>query len=113
MDTNESLFIYSTAPSKEVAEHLAETLLKQYLVAGVSILPKAQSMYHWQGEIVRHEECLLFMHSTKMKWPAIKALIKNIHPYITPCLIALPISDGHPDFMAWIHTSTTPPSEIL
>jgi len=113
MNHDEPLFIYSTAPSKDVAEHLAETLLSQYLVAGVSILPSAQSMYHWQGEIVRHEEYLLFMHSTKAKWPAIKAAIKNEHPYINPCLIALPISEGLPDFMAWIHTSTTHPSETV
>lgn len=98
-----------TAPSLDIAEKLARSLVEQKLAACVNILPGVSSIYAWKGEIQTDEEVLLLiktraaLFSEKLA-PAIKAL----HPYEVPEIIALPIEMGAADYLNWIGQETQP-----
>jgi periplasmic divalent cation tolerance protein len=35
--------------------------------------------------------------------------VKQLHGYDCPCVVALPIADGNPDYLAWIVAETRAP----
>ena len=37
------------------------------------------------------------------------AKVKALHSYDCPCVIALQIAGGNPDYLAWIDAETAPP----
>jgi periplasmic divalent cation tolerance protein len=96
-----------TAPSKSIAEQIAQTLLNQDLIACANFMAPVQSYYTWQGETKVDEEVLMLLKTrtdlfTDKLVPAIQAL----HPYEVPEIIALPILMGAPDYLDWIDEVT-------
>jgi periplasmic divalent cation tolerance protein len=43
--------------------------------------------------------------------PAIVERANAEHPYDVPCVIALPILAGNPDYLAWIESETASPGQ--
>lgn len=93
--------ILVTAPSKEQAAAIAQTLVQDNLAACVSLLP-VHSVYTWQGNIQYDDEWQLVIKSSLAKFPALEAKIRAIHPYEVPEIIALPIVAGSPPYLQWI-----------
>lgn len=100
-------FIYTTAPSKEAAERLASALIEQKLAACANILDGMTSMYRWEGNVERAQECVVIFKTQNARIDAAMKAIRSLHTYENPCIVALPISTGSPDFLAWIATETT------
>ena len=46
------------------------------------------------------------LHTRASLVPAIVERTKTDHPYEVPCVIALPILGGNPDYLAWIEQET-------
>jgi periplasmic divalent cation tolerance protein len=42
--------------------------------------------------------------------PAIVARTAELHPYDVPCVIALPLVDGSPDYLRWVLAETREPA---
>jgi len=102
--TDIRLFYVTCADTTE-AEHIASALLERKLIACANILPQMLSLYHWQGELCRSEECVLLLKSTAIHSEEIIAAVQELHSYDTPCVLALPIEAGAADFMQWITDS--------
>ena len=85
-----------------MAERLAESLLKARLVACINILPGARSLYRWNGKVERDEEVVIFLQSHGDRLSAIEEHLAEHHPYELPELIAVPIEDGSPPYLAWL-----------
>lgn len=94
--------VLCTAPSIDVAEALADALLQEHLVACVTLLPGARSVYRWQGQIQRDEEVLLLIKTTAHAYPALQARVQALHPYQIPELLALTPSDALPAYRNWL-----------
>ena len=59
-EENSKVFlVYMTTPTQEEALTLARELVRMRLAAGVNMLPGAQSVYRWKGEVHEAGECLL------------------------------------------------------
>ncbi len=103
------ILLFITVSQRVEAELLAETLLRQRLVAGVNLIPQVQSLYWWNDAIQRHSEIVLLAHSVDTHVPAIEALLRHMHSYETPCLTALPFAYVEKYFADWIikQTDTT------
>lgn len=97
-----NVFAYITAPDKDTACSLARLLVEAQLAAGVNIGGPAFSVYRWQGKIHEAEEWLLFVQTTQENFHNLEKFVKQRHPYHTPCIIAMEIKAGEPDFMDWI-----------
>lgn len=94
-----------TAKNTRQAKKIAKALLEQKLAACVNIIKDAESMYFWQGKICNDNEVLLMIKSKQSYFKKIAKLVKDIHSYVTPEIIALPIADGSSDYLQWIDDS--------
>ena len=100
------LFVYVTAPAAEAAP-LCETLVRERLAACAHIVAGAQSIYWWNGALERATESVCVLKTTQDRFEALRLRIRELHSYETPCIVALPISAGDKDFLAWIQRETT------
>ncbi len=100
------VFIYVTAPDMQTAERIADAVVSARLAACANILPGMQSIYHWQGKIEKAEEVVVIFKTPAAQFGAIEGRIKDLHPYETPCIVALPVSAGHGPYLRWIAAET-------
>ena len=59
-------------------------------------------MYHWDNEIQHDQEWLLLIKTTDDMSEALKEAIMKIHPYDSPELISVDVTDGLPDYLQWV-----------
>ncbi len=102
MNRHEYQLVLTTCPDNETAERIARALVGERLAACVNILPIAQSVYLWKGEVESAAELLLIIKSVTNAYGPIENRIRELHSYELPEVIAVPIADGLPDYLAWI-----------
>jgi periplasmic divalent cation tolerance protein len=94
-----------TAPDLKIARRLAQSALRARLAACVSLVPKIESHYWWQGKLEKGAEVLLLLKTQRAKLPALEKLVLAQHPYDTPEFISLPLTSGTNRYMAWLGAS--------
>lgn len=99
------IVIFITASDKKEAQNIARCLLKDKLVACVNIIDKIESFFWWQGKIDKAKEALLIVKSNKYKFRKIVKLVKSMHSYEVPEIIALPIVSGEKRYLRWLNAS--------
>lgn len=99
------IVVLVTVPNKKEAQRIARALLKNKLVACVNIVPKIESHFWWQAKIDSVSEALLIIKSQKSKLNKIIKLVKSIHSYEVPEIIALPIIGGNKSYLEWLDES--------
>lgn len=90
-----------TASSQVEAETIACTLLQKKLAACVTVLP-VQSIYTWQGSLHNDPEWQLIVKTDLDQFDALAAMVKTVHSYDVPEIIALPIVAGSQPYLDWI-----------
>ncbi len=106
----ETLLVLTNCPDEEVANAIALALVEARLAACVNILPRAQSIYRWQGSVESATEIPLFIKSTAANYPALEKIIRQHHPYDVPEIIALPVAHGLPAYLNWVAAETIQPA---
>jgi len=94
--------VLCTCPDQQIADHIAEMLVKDKLAACVNILPGIKSVYQWQGVVETAQEHLLLIKSQRHRFAAIETAIKAAHPYQVPEIIAVAIENGSDDYLQWL-----------
>jgi len=102
MDFTDKIVVLVTTDGEEEAKKIAELLVDKKKAACVNIVPRVNSTFWWQGEIDSAHECLLVIKSKASLLPKITDLIKGMHSYEVPEIIALPIIGGNDDYLKWI-----------
>lgn len=102
-------FIYMTCADAGEAETIGRMLVEKRLAACVNILPGMRSLYWWRGEVERAEEAVLIAKTRTDLVEELTAAVKAVHGYEVPCVVALPVTGGNPDFLAWIGSETRRP----
>lgn len=103
MSQNLFQIVLTTCPDKLSAERIAQALVEEGLAACVNILPPMQSIYRWKGKVEQAREQLLIIKSSCARFAAIRERIQALHPYELPEIIAVPIADGLPGYLAWLN----------
>lgn len=103
------IVVLVTAGNKKEARKIAMGLIEQKLAACVNIIDKVDSLFFWEAKIDRAKECLLIIKSKKDKLPGIIKLVKSLHSYKVPEIIALPIIAGSKPYLRWIDASVRQP----
>lgn len=103
------IVILVTAKDKKEAQKISAALIKAKLAACVNIIAKVDSLFFWEAKIDRAKESLLVIKSKKEKLPRIIKLIKSLHSYKVPEIIALPIISGDRPYLRWIDASLRQP----
>lgn len=103
------IVILVTAKDKKEAQKISAGLIKAKLAACVNIIAKVDSLFFWEGKIDRAKESLLVIKSRKEKLPSIIKLVKSLHSYKVPEIIALPVISGDKTYLRWIDASLRQP----
>ena len=98
----DKIVVLSTCASAEEAERLARRVIDERLAACVNVLSPVRSFYRWKGEIEDSAEWLLIIKSTRDKFDALRAALESAHTYEVPEVIAIPVVEGSPNYLAWI-----------
>lgn len=99
------IVIFITVPGKKQAHHIARALIKNKLAACVNIVDRIESFFWWQNKVDFASEALLVIKSKKSKLARIIRLVKSMHSYEVPEIIALPIIAGDKPYLNWVDES--------
>lgn len=102
------LLVYMTTPSLEEARTLCTYLVEQRLAACANIFPGGESVYRWQGAVEHAQEYFCVLKTEEDRFAELRAAVRRLHSYDTPCVVALPLVDGDADFLAWLRAETRP-----
>lgn len=75
-----------TCKNKKEAEKIAQILLKKKLVACANIISNLESIYWWQGKIIKDKEVLVIFKSLERNSKKIISEIKKLHSYQVPVI---------------------------
>jgi periplasmic divalent cation tolerance protein len=101
----DKVVILVTAANKKECRRIARHLVEAKLAACVNITQTIESIYRWEGKIVRDREYQLFIKSTRELFPEIEASVSKLHSYQTPEIICLPVIEGSRDYFQWVGDS--------
>ncbi|MCK5647291.1 MAG: divalent-cation tolerance protein CutA [Gammaproteobacteria bacterium] len=99
--------VLCACPDEETAVNIAENIVAQRLAACVNVLPGVYSVYHWQGNVESAKENMLLIKTTVQRYASLEKVIKSLHPYEVPEIIAIDINSGLPEYLKWIGSSIT------
>ncbi len=99
------IVVFVTCANKKEAGFIGSALIKKRLAACVNIVDKIKSIFHWRGKIDSSAELLLIIKSKKSKLPRIIKLVKSLHSYEVPEIIAIPIISGDKKYLRWLDES--------
>jgi periplasmic divalent cation tolerance protein len=102
------LVVLSTFPDADKAAQIARVLVDEQLAACVNLIAAVRSIYRWQGAVAEDAEALAIIKTTADRYPALSARLSELHPYEVPEIIALPVADGHPPYLAWLAGQIAP-----
>ncbi len=91
-----------TAKNKKEARRISIGLIKAKLAACVNIIDKVNSLFLWKAKLDQAQEVLLLIKSRKDKLARIIKLVRSLHTYEVPEIIALPIIAGDKPYLRWI-----------
>lgn len=104
---SEDIFmIYMTASGRDEARAIGTNLVESRLVACVNIIDDMKSLYWWDGQVQDNTEAVIIAKTTESLVPAVIEKVKEIHSYTCPCVVALPVTDGNPDYLNWVNHET-------
>ena len=104
-----NVVILITCAKKRQAQRIARELVRHRLVACVNLTQQIKSVFWWQSNIESSDEILLIAKSKKSMIQKIVRLVKSLHSYQVPEIIALPIVGGSSDYMRWLNESVRQP----
>ena len=101
------LAAWTTVPDAATAQRIAQAAVAQGLAACVQ-QDSIHSTYQWQGAVQSEPELRLLFKTTQTAWPALQALIAQLHPYELPALYAWPITHSSPAYAQWVANAMLP-----
>lgn len=98
----QTFLIYITTRDTSQARDIGRYLVESRLAACVNIFGNMNSMYVWQGQFQDDQEAAVIAKTTQTRLNDLIAAVKERHDYECPCIVAMPITEGNPDFLNWI-----------
>jgi periplasmic divalent cation tolerance protein len=103
---NDLCEVVVTAPDPEWLKSFSRKLVEDGLCASAHNFNPVCSIYRWQGKICERTEGRVSLHTSQSRVTEIVARAKSEHPYAVPGISTRPITDGNPDYLAWIRQQT-------
>jgi periplasmic divalent cation tolerance protein len=104
--TSGVLLVLTNCPDEQTAARIRRELVEAQLAACVNQLGPVQSTYRWQGAIEEASEIPLLIKTTRERYLALEARIRQLHPYSVPEIVAIPVERGCLDYLSWVDAET-------
>jgi periplasmic divalent cation tolerance protein len=105
--SRDAILVFTNVPDRGVATALARALLDDRLAACVSIGEPVESIYHWHGRIETGREIPVAVKTRPALYSNVEGVIRKIHPYDTPEIIAIPVVDADASYLDWLTAETS------
>jgi periplasmic divalent cation tolerance protein len=109
--TDEVCEIVVTGSDAQWLSGYTRTLVEERLVACGHQFAAIRSVYRWEGVVHDEPEARVALHTRRSLVPEVVARTAELHPYDVPCVIALPLVGGHPDYLRWVVEETREPRD--
>ena len=96
---DETLLVISTFPDAELARDVSRQLVEQKLTACANIGGGVQSIYRWEGKIEEGAETLVFFKTTRSRFDEFQKVLRSLHRYEVPEIVAVRIDCGLPAYL--------------
>jgi periplasmic divalent cation tolerance protein len=103
--TMNAMIVLTTTDDSELAGRIAKALVETGEAACVNIVPGIRSIYRWEGKICDEGESLLIIKSAAEKFDRIRSLIRSLHSYQVPEVVAVSIAEGDSEYLHWLLAS--------
>ncbi len=103
----EYLQVITTTNTEEEARKIQRVLVEERAAACVQIIGPISSLYWWEDKIEEAGEWICLAKAKSEDYQRIESLIKENHPYSMPEILAIPVSAGNKDYLAWISEVTS------
>ncbi|NHA67482.1 divalent-cation tolerance protein CutA [Phycicoccus flavus] len=100
--------VHVTTPDRESALRIARVLVGEGLAACAQVVPGVTSVYVWDGAVQEDDEHLLLVKSTAARFGAIRERVGAEHPYDTPEVLAVPVTDSDTRYASWVRDTVRP-----
>lgn len=104
-----ALLVFCTCPDEATAERIAQALVEARLAACVSRSP-VRSVYRWEEAVETADEVQLVIKTTRGRFDALERVLRELHPYELPEILAVEAAAGLAGYLDWIGDSVTDPS---
>jgi periplasmic divalent cation tolerance protein len=96
-----------TCPTLALARKIARALVQKRLAACVNVVRSpVESFYTWKNKLESTREHLLIIKTTANRLSSLEREVKRLHSYDVPEFIALSITGGSPEYLAWLSEAT-------
>lgn len=96
------LVVFVTASGTEEAERIAEALVTESLAACVNVVVGCRSVYRWKGELVRDEEVLLVIKTSRNRFAELERRVTELHSYEVPEVIGIEVGAVSAGYAAFL-----------
>ena len=107
--TPSARIVLTTTASPEEAARLGRTLVEERLAACATLIPAAQSIYRWKGEIESSNETLLLLKTGPAQLAALEARLHELHSYETPEFLVLKVDAASRPYLDWLQSNLSQP----
>jgi periplasmic divalent cation tolerance protein len=99
-----------TADNEDWLITFTRSLVEARLVACGQHIAPIRSVYRWEGTIHDDHETRVALHTRSSLVQAVIDRTRQAHPYDVPCILAIPVEAGNPDYVQWVIEETIEPS---
>lgn len=100
------ILIITTFGDEAAAVAAIHKLLEEHLVACGTIIPKAKSIYSWQGKVEEAYEVVVLLKTTQSLKSVCMERLKELHVYEVPEIIVIESAAVSEEYLAWVQKIT-------
>ncbi|MDH5298926.1 MAG: divalent-cation tolerance protein CutA [Desulfobulbaceae bacterium] len=94
--------VMTTVEERQQGQSIADRLLAEKLAACVQVVGPITSYFLWQGKNEEAIEYLCLIKSRRHLYEEIERVIRAMHPYEVPEILAVPVVAGGGAYLAWL-----------
>jgi periplasmic divalent cation tolerance protein len=102
----DAIFVYVTCADHAEALQVGQAVVEARLAACANVIDGMSSIYWWEGKLETATEAILIFKSRAELLESLTAKVREHHSYSVPCVVALPIVGGNPDYLSWLMRET-------
>ena len=107
-ESAQHVVVQVTTASRDEAERIARALVERRLAASGQVAP-LRTWYRWQGCVHEADEHIVSLFTRRDRFAAVAQAVRELHGYELPQIVAVPLVEGTPEFLAWIDESCAEP----